>query len=222
MTKNATHLPDISVIVCSYNHEKWVERCIRSLTHQKHISGKEYEIILIDDCSDDNTAEIVGNLGVRNLTFIRNEKNLGLPSSLNKAIRRAKGRYIIRVDSDDFIARETLYFMKFFLDKNRHYQGVACDYVKVSADEGEMYRKHAMEDEIACGVMYRKECLFDIGLYNEQFDMREGHELRRRVLEKYRLAHLELPFYKYREHDANRTNDKEQVAKYDQMLNGEN
>lgn len=220
MENEIDYIPDISVIVCSYNHAKWIERCIRSISHQIHVNQTDYEILLVDDGSQDNTAEVLQNLEiVKNLRIIRNEENMGLPKSLNKAIRKARGRYIIRVDSDDYIARETLYFMKFYMDKNHDYQAVACDYVMVSSDEEVGTRKDAMKDEIACGIMYRKESLFDIGLYDEEFRMREGHDLRKRFLSKYKMAHLDLPFYKYRDHENNRTKNLEEVSKFDNKLN---
>lgn len=212
-------LPNISVIVCSYNHAKWVERCIRSISHQAHISSSMFEIILVDDGSIDKTHEVISCISeLENLRVITNDKNIGLPSSLNKAIKQARGRYIIRVDSDDYIARETLYVMQLFLDKNRQYQAVACDYVLVNQNEQPIRRANSNEEEIACGIMFRKECLFEIGLYDEGFKMREGHNLRQRFISKFNIAHLEFPFYKYRDHSENRTKNQEQVKQYDQKL----
>ena len=66
--------------------------------------------------------------------------------------------------------------------------------------------------------MFRKECLFDIGLYNEKFKMREGHELRTRFEKKFKIGRLEFPFYKYRKHELNRTNDKNKTDHYDNFL----
>ncbi|KKL09557.1 hypothetical protein LCGC14_2564690, partial [marine sediment metagenome] len=123
------YLPDISIVICSYNHGVWLERCIRSINHQLHISKKEYEIIVIDDASDDDTDIILKNISfINNLRTERNEKNIGLQLSLNKAIRMARGRYIVRVDSDDYVTRIFLYMMRTFLDMNKKYQAVAVDY----------------------------------------------------------------------------------------------
>ena len=55
-------------------------------------------------------------------------------------------------------------------------------------------RINCLNREIACGVMFRKECLFDIGLYNEKFKMREGHELKKRF-EKYIQLFQKNEFY---------------------------
>ena len=66
--------PDISVIICSYNHGKWIERCLRSLLHQEFINQEEYEIILVDDKSTDYTKKVLKNFKNENLRFFENKK----------------------------------------------------------------------------------------------------------------------------------------------------
>ena len=87
MIKKKTILPEISVIVCAYNHDKWIERCIRSIKNQSIINKNDIEIIIVDDGSKDNTKKVISNLknflGIR---IIKNKKNLGLPKSINIAI----------------------------------------------------------------------------------------------------------------------------------------
>lgn len=212
-------LPDISVVVCCHNHDKWIERCIRSLAHQEDIAPASYEMIVVNDGSTDNARAVLGNLEfLPQLRVLHNEDNIGLPSSLNTALRQALGRYVVRVDSDDYVARRFLSLTKLFLDMNRHYQAVAVDYVKVDEFENVIERVNCMEHHIACGIMFRKECLFDIGLYDDSFKMREGHELRRRFEQRFTIARLEFPLYKYRHHGRNRTANTEELAQYDQRL----
>tara|TARA_B100001027_G_scaffold51561_1_gene34304 strand:+ start:1101 stop:1748 length:648 start_codon:yes stop_codon:yes gene_type:complete len=212
-------MKSISVIICAYNHDKWIERCLRSVLNQEIISKEDFEIIFVDDCSEDSTETILKKFEKEeNLIFLKNDKNIGLPASINKAMQDSSGRYIVRVDSDDYVQRTFLYHMKFFLDFNRHYQAVCVDYLKVNQNEEVIERKDALEDQIACGVMFRRECLFDIGLYNEKFTMREGHELRKRFEEKFEIGHIELPLYKYRDHPDNRTKDEENLSKFDKKL----
>ena len=212
-------MKSVSVIICAYNHEKWIERCIRSVLNQEIISKEDYEIIFVDDCSEDSTQEILKKFKKeKNLISLKNKKNLGLPASINKAMQDSSGRYVVRIDSDDYVQRTFLYHMKFFLDFNMHYQAVCVDYLKVNQNEEVIERKNALEEQIACGVMFRKECLFDIGLYNEKFTMREGHELRKRFEEKFKIGHLELPLYKYRDHPDNRTKNDKKLRKFDKKL----
>ena len=212
-------LPEISVIVCAHNHDKWVERCIRSIKNQVNLEKNEVEIILVDDGSKDYTQKILSNLkDLNGLRLVKNKKNLGLPKSINIAIKLALGRYIVRVDSDDYISRNYLSLAKLYLNMNREYQAVAVDYYKVTDDEKIIEKVNCFKEEIACGIMFRKEALFDIGLYNEKFTMREGHELKKRFLKKFKIGRLEFPLYKYRQHEKNRTKKILMVKKFDKKL----
>ena len=211
--------PDISVIVCTYNHGKWIERCLRSLVNQDFIKKEEYEVIIIDDCSKDYTQKVLKNFQANNFRFYKNKKNMGLPKSLNKAIKLSFGKYIVRVDSDDFVRKNFLYLTRLFLNLNREYQAVAVDYHIINNNEEYISKNSAQKKEIACGVMFRKECLFDIGLYNTKFKMREGHEIKKRFEKKHSIGYLNLPLYKYRFHEKNRTKNKKILKMYDKKLN---
>ena len=216
--KTKTLSPDVSVIVCTYNHGKWIERCLRSLVNQDFIKKEEYEVIIVDDCSKDYTQKILKNFQFDNFRFYKNKKNLGLPKSLNRAIKLSFGKYIVRVHSDDFVRRNFIYLTRLFLNLNREYQAVAVDYYKVNNNEEYISKNSAKKNEIACGVMFRKECLFDIGLYNPKFKMREGHEIKKRFEKKHNLGYLNLPLYKYRFHEKNRTKNTKILKKYDRKL----
>lgn len=212
-------MKEISIIVCSYNHDKWIERCLRSLIHQKIVKSEDYEIVLVNDNSKDNTSKILKKyMSTNNLKIINNSKNLGLPSSINKAIHYSSGRYIVRVDSDDYVDRYFLFFLSYFLNNNREYSAVACDYVLVNDNEQYLQKKNCAREEIACGIMFRREAIIDVGLYNKNFSMREGHELRKRLEKKYKIARIEFPLYKYRKHSLNRTKNLKQLKKFDKKL----
>lgn len=212
-------LPEISVIVCCFNHAKWIERCIRSLNHQQHMEGIGFEVVVLDDGSSDESVDVVQNLDViPNLRIIEQDENKGLPASLNHAIKKSRGRYVVRVDSDDYLTRDCLYIMYRYLQANRNYQAVAVDYIRVDELDNHIERVNSSEEPIACGIMFRKECLFEIGLYDEEFKMREGHDLRKRFEERYAIGHLEFPFYRYRDHASNRTKNRDEVARYDARL----
>ena len=102
-----------------------------------------------------------------------------------------------------------------------NYQAVACDYFKVD-NVGRVLSRHSWEEDfIACGVMFTYESLAGIDFYNEDFKMREGHELMKRFNKEYDVHSLKVPLYKYRIHNNNRTNDKTKTKIYDNKL-GEN
>lgn len=93
--------PLVSIIIPSYNHEEYVHDSIISALQQDY---KNIEIIVIDDCSRDNSVSVIKDLNRNfNFQFIINEENLGLNNSLNKALTYAKGEYVSIFASDDQI-----------------------------------------------------------------------------------------------------------------------
>lgn len=213
-------LPEVSVIVTCYNYGFWLHRCFRSLLNQKFINEDYYEIVFIDDGSNDNCLSIAMDYAKKfsNIIVLGNQFNEGLPASCNKAIEKSSGRYIVRVDADDYVAKEFIYLGSWFLEKNRNYQAVACDYIIVDKNENILEKVNCSKKEIACAVFFRKEYIYDVGLYDVEFKMREGQELMKRFTKKYKCGRLEFPVYKYQKHSCNRSANKEQIIKYDRKL----
>ena len=90
----------ISVIMSVYNDSKYLKDSIDSILNQ---TFKEFELIIVDDCSTDNSLEIIKEYALKDnrVKIIENNKNLGLAVSLNKAWKEAKYDYIARIDGDD-------------------------------------------------------------------------------------------------------------------------
>ena len=209
----------VTVAVCCYKQKKWLYRCLRSLANQT-IERNEYEVIVVNDDPAEEIESICNRLSdCLNIKIINNKKNLGLPSSLNKILNIARGRYFVRVDCDDYVSKHYLSYLSIFLDLNRSYQAVSCDYKKVN-EIGEIIDHHISQnvEVIACGTMFTYESLCEIGFYNESFKMREGHDLVSRYTQKFKMFNLPLPMYRYRMHSNNRTNDVNKTEKYDKML----
>lgn len=99
----------LSIILPFYNVEQYIEECIRSLYNQD-IPVDEYEIICVNDCSPDNSVDIVKRLQKEyyNLKLIENEENKKLGGARNTGLKYAKGEYIWFVDSDDMIKPNSL------------------------------------------------------------------------------------------------------------------
>ncbi|MEK7255204.1 MAG: glycosyltransferase family 2 protein, partial [Bacteroidota bacterium] len=91
--------PKISFLLTAYNFGNYIGGAIRSLLAQE--GGYDFEIIVIDDCSSDDTTAIVQAIEDERVRFFRNEKNLGVAGSINKAFSLARGEYICRFDGDD-------------------------------------------------------------------------------------------------------------------------
>ena len=220
----------ITVGISCYKQKRWLHRCLRSLVNQT-IGKDKFEIILVNDDPEERLEDICATSSDHlNIKLINNEKNLGLPSSLNKILHNSLGQYFVRIDSDDYVSRHFLYMLSNFLDMNSgprvmdsgmNCQAVACDYFKVD-NSGQLISRHSAEKEfVACGIMFTYESLCDVGFYDEEYRMREGHEMIKRFKEKYKVYNLPMPLYKYRIHETNRTKNLDQVQNYDNMLKGD-
>ncbi|TML13962.1 MAG: glycosyltransferase family 2 protein [Actinobacteria bacterium] len=207
--------PQISIIIPAFNAERFIGRALRSVIGQSYVDG--FEVIVVDDCSTDRTAFAL-ELFKDEITLLRNEVKLGLPGSLNRAIRAARGKYIVRVDADDYVTHDYLYILQRFLEANTHMDAVACDYFVVDDSENVLERINCMEQPIGCGIMFRSDHLIDIGLYDDALLMHEDRDLRARFLEKYAISRVELPLYRYRRHTDNMTNDRSAWETYEQKL----
>ena len=211
---------EISVLISAFNQEKYLARCLRSLLNQS-FNNKKFEIIIVNDGSSDRTlfvAELFKSPTNSLIRIINNKKNLGLPASLNKAIKLSKGKYIVRIDSDDWVSNDFLKLLYSFLDNNNYMDAIACDYNLVDKNEKFLERKNCYLDPIACGIMFKKKDLIKIGLYDETFKCDEEIDLRIRFEKKFKIHRLELPLYRYRRHENNMTNNKEILDKYDKKL----
>ncbi len=103
--------PLISILIPSYNHQDYIEQCINSILSQTYTN---FELIIVDDCSTDKTAEIILNITDKKLNFFQNKFNKGMNSSLNEAFRHAHGDFITILGSDDFFEPHYLEeFVKF-------------------------------------------------------------------------------------------------------------
>lgn len=105
----------ISVLMPAYNAERYVLQSIQSVLAQ---TEEDFELIVVDDCSQDSTPDILRGIGDRRLKVIRNEVNQGVVAASNIARSHARGRYIARLDSDDYAQPTRFRSQREFLDRH--------------------------------------------------------------------------------------------------------
>lgn len=106
----------VSIIMPSYNTAKFIPETIESVLKQTYTN---WELIIVDDCSTDNTDEVVKPfLTDKRIKYLKNEKNSGAAVSRNYALREAKGKWIAFLDSDDLWLPEKLEKQIAFMEKN--------------------------------------------------------------------------------------------------------
>src|SRR5690606_13421519 len=131
---------DISVIVPTYNVENFITESLSSVINQK-FNGK-VELIVIDDCSTDNTHNVVNEIKDANpgfpLKILLQEKNMRQGTARNRGVQEAKGKYIFFLDGDDFLDLDALQSM---FNKAEQYSCdfVLCDWAYHYEDKGTVY-----------------------------------------------------------------------------------
>lgn len=206
----------VSVIITCHNYARFLSRAIRSAINQS-IDRKEYEILVVDDASTDETQKVISSFSgfIKPISL---KKNLGLAGARNEGIKRALGRYVVNLDADDYMDENLILVESMFLNFNAEWDAVSCDYYLIDEDENHLNRVSGMEKPIACGVMFRTDRLIDIGLYDENFKMREDEDLRIRFEKNHLIKNIELPLYRYRKHDNNMTNNRLEMERYKKIL----
>lgn len=123
----------VSIITPSYNTAKFIGETIRSVQAQTY---PNWEMIIVDDCSTDNTDEVVAEYqkADERIRYFKNEKNSGAAVSRNKALREAKGRWMAFLDSDDLWVPEKLEKqLKFMVENGYHF---SCSYREQIKEDG--------------------------------------------------------------------------------------
>ena len=200
--------PLVSVVVCAYNAEKFIERTLRSILAQQY---RPMEIVLIDDGSRDRTGEVVRRLAQAHPEIkYHYQENRGRHEAANEGIRRASGKYIAVNDHDDLSVPERLTWEVEFLESHPDYalvggwadvvdrRGRRCATWKTPCDWETIRRP---EESGNCflhsSVMYRREAALAVGLYRQEFDTSGDADFTRRITERYKAGNLPRVMYKY-------------------------
>jgi len=111
----------VSVIVPVYNLQEYVESCINGLATQK--TNFDFEIIVIDDCSTDNSWQLLQNLKQQYpdiLNIYRNEKNQGIARTMALLVKKVQGKYVVYLDGDDIALQGKLQRQADYLDTHKN------------------------------------------------------------------------------------------------------
>ncbi|MDA8792854.1 glycosyltransferase [Bacteriovoracaceae bacterium] len=209
--KTAEHLvPELSVIMANYNGGDLISDAIESILNQTY---RNFEFIIIDDGSADNSMDIIQKFQKNDerIKLIQNEKNCGLPKSLNNGIKAAKGQYIARQDSDDLSAldrfEKQIPYMK---EHNLDLCGSGTKYIsengyQLACDKGpsrEEFKDYLFSQRAIFphgSAIFTKKSIEALEGYNEDFFYTQDMELWLRFLEKgYRVDKLDEPLYSFR------------------------
>ena len=223
MQSNGLKYPAISVVMSVYNGETYLRAAIDSILSQ---TFSDFEFIIINDGSTDNTRDILESLSDPRVRLF-NQENIGLTKSLNRGLKQSKGRYIARMDADDISCPHRFEKQFDFLEKNNDY-AVVGSFIKVINNKSKIIytiekpvsyseiKEHLKHDNcIAHGsALFRKKCIFDVGLYDESIRTAQDYDLFVRLSEKYKLANIPEYLYGWRAHDQGISKKLKESQKY--------
>lgn len=200
--------PEVSVVVTNYNYGKYIRRCLRSLLSQD-LDRARYEVIVVDDKStDDSLQAIEAFVEAGDVKVVVNKKNLGVGGSARVGVDHSRGKYLVRVDSDDYVQPAFLSMLCNFLRFCPQYVGVSCDYFLTDNEERIMSVESFQNKGLACGLMLRTSVLEIVGSYNKKKKVFEDQDLFAR-LDAAKIFHLPVPLYNYVKHGSSLTDKRE-------------
>jgi cellulose synthase/poly-beta-1,6-N-acetylglucosamine synthase-like glycosyltransferase len=202
--------PAISVLLPVYNGSAYLLDSLESMLCQ---SFRNFELIVIDDGSRDDSAQIVQRLGDPRIRFYRQE-NRGLAATLNRAIELSKAEYLARQDQDDLSLPERLEKQYNYVASHPQCAlvGTWANIVSGTERTGRAHR-HAAEDHhlkfdllfdnpfVHSSVMLRKSAVESVGLYSTDSSRQppEDYELWSRLARRYEVANIPEALHIYRE-----------------------
>ncbi len=160
---------DLTIVIVNYNYARYLQRCLDSCFAQENYCS--LEIILVDDGSTDNSLSLIKNIKKKNFKVI-STKNNGIEKSANLGFKKSKGKFLLRVDADDYLQKN--YLREIYGHLNKNYAFFYSDYFLVNSSGKKIKRKKlpkfskseilARGDFLATGTIYRKEAIKKNGL----------------------------------------------------------
>lgn len=208
----------ISIIIPTYNGEKYIKDCIKSIQNQ----NMNTEIIVIDDISDDKTIEIAKSLNCR---VIINKTRQGQIIAKNTGIKEAKGKYWLTIDQDDILAKNALKKLVYEIKKdNDNYIVMAKlkDFCSIDTPEQKKYCKTKPYYGILTGTtLFKTEIFNKIGFWKKGIITGDVIDLENRLINtEIKIKKIDFVSCYRRIHDNNygKTNQKDEYKDYAKLL----
>lgn len=205
-------MPKVSIVLPTYNGEKYIRESINSVINQ---TFTDWELIIVDDCSNDNTSIIVEEYVKldNRIKVIHNKVNQKLPNSLNIGFRVAKGQYLTWTSDDNYYFPNALEVMYQYLCERPKINMVCTDMEEIDFEgksQGilKMYNEEEMflSNCIGACFLYRDIVLKEVGEYDSEQFLVEDYDYWIRILKTYgKIGYIESVLYAYRIHEKSLT-----------------
>ncbi len=204
-------MPKVSVVIPTHNRAEYLRSAVASVLEQTY---QDFEIVVVDDASRDNTAEVLAGFGAPRIKCIRHEAGKGDGGARNTGIVNARGEYIAFLDDDDQWLPEKLALQVATLDRSpAHVGGVYTGHFDVDESGNQIVKVcHAMRrgnllehffqeaSIVTSTLLFRRACFATVGLFDESIPYCSDYDMWIRIAEKYHFECVGQPLVKYRLH----------------------
>jgi glycosyltransferase involved in cell wall biosynthesis len=212
-------MPKVSVLIPTRNRASFLREAIASVRAQ---TFQDFEIVIIDDASDDDTAAVIADLGDPRMRYFRHPQNLGEAASRNAGLAHAGGEYIAFLDDDDTWLAEKLAAQVQLLDRSPSrigavYTGYDRIDIKTGATistvpaekHGDIYGELREQNWVGCPstVMVRRECFDRVGWFDENIKFGVDYDMWIRISRHYQFATIDRPLVRYTVHPQRLSTD---------------
>lgn len=195
----------VSIVLPTYNGSRYIRQSIESCLKQSY---GNFELIVVDDGSSDNIAEIVGCYGDSRIRFLRHARNLGLADALNTGFKDSVGEYLTWTSDDNYYADSAIEEMVRFLQRYHEVDFVYADSYVIDESDGQDWRMVrnkspeylAVDNVIGGCFLYRMKVYKIIGDFDARTFLAEDYDYWVRVWKRFRMQRLFKPLYYYRYH----------------------
>jgi glycosyltransferase involved in cell wall biosynthesis len=207
-------MPQVSVVIPTYNRAEFLRSAIASVLNQTY---QDFEIIVVDDGSKDNTEDVVCHFNNRKIRYVRHETNKGVTVARNTGVLNSKGAIIAFLDDDDEwlpqkLTRQMAVLRRSPLQTGAVYTGLLrVDHRTgkilgewIPTKRGDLFDELCFENCVgtASTVLLRKECFNTLGLFDEDICFGEEYDMWIRVSKRFLFECVNEPLVKYRVHPA--------------------
>lgn len=203
--------PTVSVVIPTYNRAELLKRAINSVLRQ---TFEDFELIVVDDASSDNTPEVVESIKDGRIQYVRLEKNSGGPVARNTGIKKARGRFIALLDDDDeWLPNRLELQIEKFESLEKDVGVVYGGFYYVSQDTGEIIGKrlpryrgdvytHLLKENFIGSptLLIQRECFKKAGLFDPELKSSQDWDMWLRIARYYKFDYVPAVVAKYYVH----------------------
>jgi glycosyltransferase involved in cell wall biosynthesis len=196
-------VPTVSVVIPTYNRDAVVTRAIDSVLTQKY---DDFEVVVVDDCSTDDTRAVVEGYDDNRVRYVRHDENQGACAARNTGIKHSNGRYVAFLDSDDEWDETKLAKQIKCIEGAQQNVGViytgyrmkqsdSIEIGQVPSKHGDIYRDQLAKDWVSptSAVLVDRECFESVGMFDTDLAARQDYDMWLRLSRHYEFDYVKEP-----------------------------